>query len=168
MLPAHRTDISTRATEAQVLQALASLAGLPSRLADDAELDRKMYHVALDGVSRHALNEAVKAIIRGVLGHTFFPSPVEFRQQCDKAIEPHIREASRIRRQLEQAKENAAFNRVIASRTPEAVARQQATYAAFCASHEPAKAKEQRIHLDPELLAKIPDAPSAFKHAKVA
>jgi hypothetical protein len=79
MLPALKSDTTTRATEAQVLQALASLAGLPSRQADDAELDRKMYHVALEGVSRYALNEAVKAIIRGALGHTFFPSPVEMR-----------------------------------------------------------------------------------------
>lgn len=151
------------------MQALASLAGLPSRQADDDGIDRKMYFVALSGVSRYALNEAVKAIIRGVLGHTFFPSPVEFKQQCDKAMEPHMREAQRIRILEAQARENAEFEDLMAARTWEAIARQQAAYAKFCEAQEPAKAaKEQRIHLDPELLAKLPDAPSAFKQAKVA
>jgi hypothetical protein len=170
MLPALKSDTTTRATQAQVLQALASLAGLPSRQADDAELDRKMYHVALEGVSRYALNEAVKAIIRGALGHTFFPSPVEFRLQCEKAIEPHIRQAERIRRREQQESENAQFERVIASRTPEAVARQQEAYRRFCEQYAASKpiSAESVPMLDPELVAKVPDASSTFKRAKVA
>jgi hypothetical protein len=152
------------------LQALASLAGLPSRQADDAELDRKMYHVALEGVSRYALNEAVKAIIRGALGHTFFPSPVEMRLQCEKAIEPHIRQAERIRIRERQETENAQFERVLASRSPEAVARQQAIYRQFCEEHAAAKPKSEldAVVLDPELVAQVPDAKDAFKRAKVA
>ena len=152
------------------MQALASLAGLPSRQADDAELDRKMYHVALEGVSRYALNEAVKAIIRGGLGHTFFPSPVEFRQQCEKAIEPHIRQAERIRRREEQARDNAEFERVIASRTPEAIARQQAAYQRYCEQYKASRpvTAEPAVVLDPEEVAKLPDAPATFKRASAA
>lgn len=129
-----------------------------------------MYHVALDGVSRYALNEAVKAIIRGGLGHTFFPSPVEFRQQCEKAMEPHIRQADRIRRREQQAKDNAEFERVIASRTPEAIARQQAAYAAYCEQYKASKpvSTEPSVVLDPEQVAKLPDAPATFKRANVA
>lgn len=129
-----------------------------------------MYHVALDGVSRYALNEAVKAIIRGGLGHTFFPSPVEFRQQCEKAMEPHIRQADRIRRREAQAKDNAEFERVIASRTPEAIARQQAAYVAYCEQYKASKpvSTEPSVVLDPEKVAKLPDAPATFKRANVA
>ncbi len=154
----------------QIIQALASLASLPSRQADDAEMDQQMYFVALDGVSRYALSEAVKSIIRGSLGHTFFPSPVEFRQQCEKAMDPHIRQAERIRVREQQERENAEFNRVLAGRTPEAIARQQAAYARFCQQYEASKpaTDEPRIILDPELVAKVPDAPTSFKRAKVA
>jgi hypothetical protein len=152
------------------LQALASLAGLPSRQADDAELDRKMYHYALQGVSRYALNEAVKAIIRGALGHTFFPSPVELRMQCEKAMEPHIRQAERIRIREEQETENARFNKVLAQRTPEAMARVSEVYRQYCEAYNATKAKEESpaFTLDPELVALVPDASSTFKRAKVA
>lgn len=129
-----------------------------------------MYHVALDGVSRYALNEAVKAIIRGGLGHTFFPSPVEMRQQCEKAIEPHIRQADRIRRREEQERDNAAFERVIATRTPAAVERQQEAYRRYCEQYQASKpiTKEPAVLLDPEEVAKLPDAPATFKRATAA
>lgn len=149
------------------MQALASLAGLPSRQADDADLDRKMYHVALAGVSRYALNEAVKAIIRGSLGHTFFPSPVELRQECDKAMEPVHRQARRERIVIEQSEENRQFLRVQAAKTPEAKAKVAARYAEFCKGYQ----KQAAVHestLDPELVAKVPDARSTFSKAKVA
>lgn len=170
MVPALKTDTTTKATEAQVLQALASLAGLPSRQADDAELDRKMYHYALQGVSRYALNEGVKAIIRGALGHTFFPSPVELRQQCDKAMEPHNRQAERIRIREEQETENARFNKVLAQRTPEAMARVSDIYRRYCEQYAASKAREESraLMLDPDLVANVPDAATTFKRAKVA
>lgn len=129
-----------------------------------------MYHVALEGVSRYALNEAVKSIIRGALGHTFFPSPVEFRQQCEKAIEPHIRQAERIKRREQQESENIQFERVIASRTPEAIARQQAAYQRYCEQYKASKpvSAEATPILDADLVAKVPDAPATFKRANVA
>lgn len=152
------------------MQALASLAGLPSRQADDAELDRKMYHYALDGVSRYALNEAVKTIIRGALGHTFFPSPVELRLQCEKAMEPHIRQAERERIREQQETENARFERVVAQRTPQAMARVSEIYRQYCDAYNATKAKEEPAApmLDPDLVAKVPDASTTFKRAKVA
>lgn len=156
------------------MQALASLAGLPSRQADEDGIDRKMYFVALNGVSRYALNEAVKGIIRGALGHTFFPSPVEFRQQCEKAMEPHIRQAERIRVREQQERESAEFNRVLAGRTPEAIARQQEAYRKFCAGYTSEKDEAEeaeradiraRYGMTDELVNAIADQPipSNFK-----
>lgn len=152
------------------MQALASLAGLPSRQADDADLDRRMYQIALDGVSRYALNEAVKAIIRGGLGHTFFPSPVELRMQCDKAMAPHIEAQRQYRRMEAQRRENQEIAASHARKTPQAMARAKAVYDQFCASYEAAKngSSEPSVTLDPELLARVPDAPSPFSKARVA
>lgn len=163
MLPTTTQDITTKATETQILQALVSLAGLPSRQADDADLDRKMYQVALNGVSRYALNEAVKAVVRGGLGHTFFPSPVELRQQCEKAMEPHYREAERVRIREAQARENREFDRTMSARSPEAVARVKSVYEKFCEGYR----KEAEVFvptLDPELVAQVPDNPKAKFH----
>lgn len=144
------------------MQALTSLAGLPSRQADDAVLDKAMYFVALEGVSRYALSEAVKAVMRNRLGHTFFPSPVELRRLCDEAMEPHIRQAQRERLRLKQAEENAEFARSRASRTPAEIERVKAKYAKFCESYEPSKPVAESI-LDPELVARVPDAPNTFQ-----
>ncbi len=168
MLPATQPDLKTRATEMQVLQALTSLAGLPSRQAIDADMDRDMYFVALEGVSRYALSEAVKSIIKGGLGHTFFPSPVEFRQQCNKAMEPHIRHAARVQLTERQARENAEYDRIRAGRTPESLARSQALYRQFCEQNAAEKQEEAAPVLDPDLVAQVPDAKDYFKRAKVA
>ena len=178
MLPALTPDISTRATESQVLQALASLAGLPSRQADDAALDQQMYFVALDGVSRYALSAAVKSIIRGSLGHTFFPSPVEFRQQCENAMEPHIRQAERVRIQEAQERERAEFARTRQGQTQASRERVAAAYAKFCASYTSEKDEAEeaeradiraRYGMTDELIDAIPDqpVPSNFKKLEV-
>lgn len=168
MLPATRPDLSIQATETQVLQALASLAVLPSRQAEDAALDQDMYRLALRGVSRHGLSQAVSAIMRGALGHTFFPSPVELRQQCDAAEEPLRRQIERDARRREWARENAEYARARAHRSPEAVARQQAAYKAFCEGYAQEPIAQERVYLDPELLAQVPDAPTKFKKPRVA
>lgn len=171
MLPSAAPDLTTKATETQVLQALTSLAGLPSRQQADLELARDMYFVALEGVSRYALGEAVKAIIRGSLGHTFFPSPVELRQQCDKAIAPHLEAERRIRQREQQARENASIAAAYAARTPESIARASAIYDRFCEQYEASKPghKPFETTLDPDLVAKIPDADTGtFSKARVA
>lgn len=174
MLPITKPDTSSKATELQIIQALASLASLPSRQADDAEMDQQMYFVALDGVSRYALSEAVKSIIRGSLGHTFFPSPVEFRQQCEKAMEPHIRQAERIRIQETQERERAEFARSRQGQTPAARERVAAAYAKFCAGYTSEKDEAEeaeradiraRYGMTDELVNAIADQPipSNFK-----
>ncbi|MBM6396183.1 hypothetical protein JQC79_10520 [Ochrobactrum anthropi] len=68
------------------------LSCLPAREAVAVAAAKAAYFVALEGVSRFALETASKAIIRGVLGHGFFPSPPELRLQCDEVMRP-IREA---------------------------------------------------------------------------
>lgn len=153
------------------MQALASLAGLPSRQADDEGIDKAMYFVALSGVTRYALSEAVKAIIRGGLGHTFFPSPVELRQQCDKAQRPHDEYARRVVMTEAQMRERQREAEFQARKTPEARARVSAAYERFCKDHAASKPKSDATPgpiLDPELVARIPDAPTTFKSPKVA
>ena len=145
------------------MQALASLAVLPSRQVEDARLDQDMYQLALRGVSRYGLSQAVATIMRGSLGHTFFPSPVELRQQCELAEAPIRRQAEREAQRREWARENTEFNQSRAQRTPEALARQQAVYREFCAGYAKDPIAQERVYLDPELLAQVPDAPTNFK-----
>ena len=90
-------DVWKPATEADKISALAALGSLPSRQTSGA-LDKAAYYLALDGVTRFGLSEAVKAILRGRLGHAFFPSPPELRMQCDKAMEHHVQMRERIAR----------------------------------------------------------------------
>lgn len=127
-----------------------------------------MYWVALQGVSRYALSEAVKRIMRGGLSHTFFPSPVELRQQCEAAMEPHRRMAQRAAILDAHNEENRAYARSMAQKTPEARARVSAAYEQFCASYSEEKKVKPSLILDPELVAKLPDAKTPFQRAKVA
>lgn len=123
-----------------------------------------MYFIALEGTTRHGLSEAVKFILRGALGHTFFPSPPELRMQCDKAMEWHHKEADRIRRQSDFQnfrKEEAAWKPA----TEDEKARSARLYAEFCKGYEKAKATDT-FKLDPELVAQIPDNPKAMVHQR--
>ena len=152
------------------MQALASLAGLPSRQADDASLDQQMYFVALDGVTRYALSEAVKAVMRNKLGHTFFPSPVELRRLCDEAQRPHDEMARRARVLDQQRREREAWNAADAAKTPEARQHVSKVYAEFCEGYRRPPV-ESSVVLDPDLVAMIPDAPSptgTFRRGRIA
>lgn len=165
-LPAHRTDKQRLATEMDKLQALASLAALPAPKSFSPEQDEvndAAMMQALHGVTYYALSEAVKAILRGALNHTFFPSPVEMRRLCDAAQLPVDNMARRVRMTEAQARENAEFNRILASRTPESIARQQEVYRRFCEDHKTTKEAEDGPRLDPALVALVPDAPTTFK-----
>lgn len=126
-----------------------------------------MYFVALEGVTRYALSEAVKAVLRNKLGHTFFPSPVELRKLCDDAQRPHIEMARRARIASETMASRREQDAAIAARTPQARARIAAIYTDFCSAYR-TKESEFVPSLDPELVAMVPDAPSTFKQAKVA
>jgi hypothetical protein len=152
----------------QIIQALASLAGLPSRQADDAALDQQMYLVALDGVTRYALSEAVKSIIRGGLGHTFFPSPVELRLACDRAQQPVRDMQRRITITEENRRDREEFDRVNAAKTPESKARVAAMMAKLDKHFEDGRREEEetqraevraRYGMTPETVASIPDQP---------
>ena len=170
-------DTTRLASEQDKLQALASLATLPAQRSYSAEQDeindRAMLH-ALEGVPRYALMEAVHAVLKGALGHTFFPSPVELRQQCDKAMEPHIRQAERIRVQEIQERERAEYARSRQGQTPAARTRVAAAYAKFCAGYTSEKEEAEEVEradirshygMTDELINAIPDqpVPSNFK-----
>lgn len=167
-LPTKQIDVWSPASQEDKIKALVLLAGLPAREAGDAQVDKAAYYIALDGVTRHGLGEAVKFILKGALGHTFFPSPVEIRLQCDKAMEWHDRERARIAHQERLRAERIGD---WPEPSPEAKARVARAYAAFCDGYKSTKAAEDGPKLDPELVAKVPDGPSTsdtFKRPKVA
>lgn len=176
-LPQIHQDVWKPATEAEKSQALVMLASLPSRATSSAALDKAGYYIALEGVTRHGLFEAVKAILKGALSHAFFPSPPELRIQCDKAMEWHEAYAERIRR---RERENAEFKRQQLGepilRTAEGRARQQASYAAYCAAHGDSERKRieaqeredvrARYGMTDEVLAGIKDSPNPAERTK--
>lgn len=121
-------------------------------------------------MSRYALGQATDAILRGALGHTFYPSPPEIRMQCDAAMQPHIEEAARIRRLEQQLAERQRHSAFHDDKTPAAKARVSKAYQAYLASFGEAKTSEDekeraairaRYGMTPEVLASIQDNPKA-------
>lgn len=165
-LPTKRADIWRKATHQEVIVALSRLSALPSRQVEhgNAELAKDLMYRALSGVTAYAIDEAVTAVSQNKLGHPFFPEPSELRMLCDRAMEPHIEEARRIRQREQQARENAEIDAVYARRTPESIARVRALYERFCADYEASNPGHEPFipTLDPELVAKIADAPTTF------
>lgn len=121
-------------------------------------LDRASYYLALEGVTRYGLAEAVKTILQNGLGHAFFPSPPELRGQCDKAMAPHEDQRARAVRYERIAKEQAECRPV--QKTPEQIARARRLLAGFHAQYEKPEAKIIS-NLDPALVAQLPDNPAA-------
>lgn len=149
-----------------ILAALAAMSSLPSRRKDNAEMDKAGYFVGLEGVSRLSLTTAVRRILRGVLGHGFFPSPPELRLKCDEVARETARELAKIEQRRAQEAEDAALRAARAEKTPEARARVTALYERFRANHtsstEEAEMKERteirnRYGLTDEALASLPD-----------
>jgi hypothetical protein len=140
---------------------------LPSRATFSAEFDQQVYFIALDGTTQHGLFEAVTFILRGALGHAFFPSPPELRQQHDKCMEPHERERERIHRR-ERLRRESAEQGSGDWRPPsqDEKARVAALYAKFCAGYDKASA-EDTLKLDPELVAQVPDNPKSPVHQRM-
>ena len=122
--------------------------------------------IALEGVTKYGLAEASKAILQNKLGHPFFPEPSELRGLCDRAMEHHIRMRDRIvhRDRIERER--------IPDRSPltqEERARQEERMRRFHAAMASAKPSEPgRPMLDPDLVAKVPDAPTNFKKPAAA
>ena len=136
---------------------------MPSRLVGDDMLDRAAYYLALEGVTRFSLVEAAKAIIRGALGHTFFPSPVEIRMQCDKVMAPYVAARRRMEELAKQQRENEAYERTRQAAAKTGKDRARKAYADFVAGYEAMKRNEPEgfvSSLDPELVARIPDRPA--------
>lgn len=132
-----------------------------------------MYYLALDGVTRYGLAEAVKAVAQNKLGHPFFPEPPELRGLCDKAMEWPERQRERQMREERIARERRE-NSVTVQRTPEATARVKALHAQFHAGYEQDKTSageteraeiRARYGITDEAVASIADLPipSNFK-----
>lgn len=169
-LPAHQIDVWKPASQEDQIKALILLGALPARAADDVSVDKAAYYLALEGVTRYGLSEAVKAILQGKLGHAFFPSPPELRLQCDAAMEWHEREADRIRRREQMAREKPAER---APLTEDEKRRQQDRMARFHASIEGQEASASfeaeradiraRYGMTDEALSSMRDAPPAMQ-----
>jgi hypothetical protein len=168
MVPALKFDTTTPATYEDRIKALVLLGGLPARESNDPHAEKAAYHLALEGVTRYGLQEAVKTILRGSLGHTFFPSPVELRQQCDRAMEWVFQEERRIRHREELFRDRREFEESRASRTPEQIERVKALTAKLKADLEGESddSEEKRrafirakYGITAEELAKLPDRP---------
>lgn len=172
-LPTNQIDVWALATDQDKLKALASLNSLPSRQTNEVELHEAGYFVALEGVTNHGLSEACRAILKGRLGHAFYPSPPELRLQCDEAMKSHRWHRERERKEMQYINERRE-NNALTQRSPEAIARQQRVYQSFLASIEDDKAKTEeaeraevraRYGMTEEAIASIPDLPipSNFK-----
>lgn len=135
-----RRDAST-STDSDILQALGLLAQMPPT--KGVEISNTGYFIALEGVTRKRLFDATKRILRGGLGHSFFPSPPEFRMMCDKVAEEEARKIRREREQREQAGFIARQKHCDEERTPEALARAKATYEKFCVDHDASRAADR-------------------------
>jgi hypothetical protein len=136
---------------------------MPAREAGDTQVDKAAYYLALENVTRFGLAEAVKAILQGQLGHAFFPSPPELRIQCDRAMEYHKQMRERIARQERIASERLPD---IPPRTADEIARHKERMARFYEAsgyEDGQKIAQERVTLDPALVAQIADAPTTWK-----
>lgn len=98
--------------------------------------------MALDGVPVFALQTATKNIMRGALGHAFFPSPPELRIQCDEVMKPILEARARDSYDRRILKEMAADN-TRAKWTPESRARATAKWEAAKAQQRLDNAAEE-------------------------
>ena len=174
---AHRIDVWTPASQEDKIKALISLGGLPAREATNQQIDKALYYLALDGVTRYGLAEAVRAVSQNKLGHGFFPSPPELRGLCDKAMEWHEHQREREYREERYIRERRENNAIV-QRSPEAIVRQQEAYRKFCAGYTSEKQSAEeaeraeiraRYGMTDELIDAIPDqpVPSNFKKLRV-
>ena len=121
------------------------LKSLPSRASDTAEIDRQAFIIGQQGVTRGALAEAVKQVLRGALGHGFHPSAPEFRLLCDGIQRKQAEERARGSDERRQLRDNEQQRlRHEQTKTPEARARVAAMLARFNQSHDEAKASERQ------------------------
>lgn len=172
---AHRIDVWAPASQEDMIKALISLGALPARETVNQQIEKASYYLALEGVTRYGLSEAVRAILQGKLGHAFFPSPPELRQQCDKAMEGHRWHRERERRETRYINERRE-NNALTQRSPEAIAKQQAIYRQFVDGYAKPEAKAEeteraeiraRYGMTDELVSAIADLPDPSNFKKL-
>ncbi|PZO78459.1 MAG: hypothetical protein DI629_12235 [Mesorhizobium amorphae] len=169
MVPMEQPDVWSRATDQNILQALALLAGLPSRHTDEPELEQEAYFIALEGVTKWGLGEAVKATLRRKLGHAFLPSPPELRGLCDEAMRPHYAalERRRLERSLmeERAADRPALTEAQKARQVERMRQFHAHFAQQDVANDQAEFEARCLAngMTPEALVKVPDAKPAMR-----
>ncbi len=165
------SDTASKSSRSEITQALSLLRSLPRRATDTGQgkLNLEAYFIALEGVTRWGLSEAIKAILKGALGHGFMPSPPELRRQYEVAMKPVYDQWQRANREAREMAERQAERKTEIVRTPEARAKIAATYAAFCASHPSKQSVSEpdafRIEADDPRLASIPDAKTGWRKA---
>lgn len=168
-ISATRPDFSRKATQVEMVQCLTLLSVRPSRTLENSTISHAAYFIALDGVGSWALQEAAKQILRGSLGHPFFPEPSELRTQCEKAMEPIRDQWARERREREIAEATAEGRRARnRRRSPEEIERHQRLMARFNENFVPdaerkllAEREEIRARygMTDEVMDKITDRP---------
>ena len=172
----NQIDHWSKASDQDKIKALASLNSLPSRQTDTVEISEAGYFVALEGVTRYGLTEAVRSILKGGLNHAFFPSPPELRMQCDKAMEWPERQREREFREQRYIRERRENNNIV-QRSPEGVARQQEAYRKFLAGYADEKNSadeaeraeiRSRYGITDEAVASIDDQPIPSNFKKLA
>lgn len=123
------------------------LTSLPSRASGDSTVNVASYYLALEGVSRFAIQTATRQIMQGALGHGFLPSAPEIRMQCDEVMRPiremearDRREAAILREQREDQRQRAQSQ---STWTPESRARESAKWQEVKAKMQAEKVSEQ-------------------------
>ncbi|MER8369015.1 hypothetical protein [Mesorhizobium sp. M1378] len=161
-LPDHAPEVWRLAADADKLMVLASLAGLPSQTPTDHDATKITYLIALKGTYHYALFRARDEIAQGRLGHPYFPSPSELRMEHDRIMRPWIEareKESERKRRVEWAEDRDA--KPFEPNSAASRARVAAIYREFCRTW-PSQGRAEAppsVVLDPDKLAKIPDAP---------
>lgn len=154
-------DTYSAATTSEIISGLSLLKSLPSRSSDTVQFDKQVYLMALDGVTKYGFATAIKAVLQGKLGHTFFPSAPELRMKCDEAMKPIIDSVAKAMRERKEREEAAAFKPV--HHTDAEKARVSQIYLQFCEGYkceaEPVSLADIAAKYDRALLDQVPDAP---------
>jgi hypothetical protein len=162
-LPTQYRNVWSPASDGDKLKAMAMLGPLPARKALSEEIEDATYAIVMEDMTSHGLEAAVRAALKGEHGSTFFPSPPELRKLYDKAMEYHKQMRERIARQERIASERLPD---IPPRTADEIARHTERMARFYEAsgyEDGRKIAQERVTLDPALVAQIADAPTTWK-----
>ncbi len=142
----HSLDLAKKISNRDLMVSMSLLGVLPSRTSESPETLLASYWISLEGISKFALEGAVREILRGALNHTYFPTPVEIRQEVAK-IENPIRDAQhRKAAEIAQAEDEARIRQAHAQITPGTRARVAAIHAGFTAKYEADRARSEALY----------------------